>query len=144
MNNLRDLYQLASDNDIGIFCFDLGPIGACAIQDAAGKCYVAIDPMQLSTTAEEAYRVAHELGHCQTGSFYHKFTPLQTRERCEWRAEKLAMLQLLPLSDINRCVRQGYTEPWEISEQLDVPESLVRKALAYYQEQNLQERGVAP
>ena len=137
MADLLDLYDLAEIHNIGVYWFDLGAAESLSLQMEDGSCAIAMDPWRLPTVADETVKLAHELGHCQTGSFYHKLTPLQTRERCEWRAEKWAILQLLPLSDIDRCVRQGYTEPWEISEQLDVPESLVRKALAYYQEQNL-------
>ena len=136
MEKLRELYQLA-DDEVKVYCFEMNAAESCALKSTDGTCYIAIDPMKLTNLADEKHKLAHELGHCETGSFYTRRCPLQTRGRCEWRAEKWAILRLLPKDMLQSYYRAGYTEPREIAEQSTLPEGFVRTVMEYYHEQEL-------
>ena len=81
-----------------------------------GGCAIAIDPWKMNTVAEETVCLAHELGHCETGSFYSPHTAFELRERMENRADKWAIRTLIPKSDLTAALRGGCTELWELAE----------------------------
>ena len=69
MEKLEELYRLAEAHHIPVYCFPLPRCQALSVMDAEGDCQIGIDPMQLESEADEAVKLAHELGHCETGSF---------------------------------------------------------------------------
>ena len=55
-------------------------------------------------TREERYQMmcglfAHELGHCETGSFYNRYAKLDVRQQHENRADKWAIRRLVPMAE---------------------------------------------
>ena len=92
-----------------------------------------VDPMQLASEADEAVKLAHELGHCETGSFYNRYTPLDLRAKPERQAWDWAIERLLPRDQLENAMTAGYQEPYALSEYFGLPEPFVWRALAYYQ-----------
>lgn len=137
MKQLLAFYEMADSDNIVVDCFDLKKCEALSIKTEDGDYYIAVDPMKLKSVAGEKYKLAHELGHCETGSFYTRVCLYEIRERLEWKAEKWAIKKLAPKMDLYTLYRCGYTEPWEIAEQMNLPEDFIRKAMAYYHEQEL-------
>lgn len=137
MEKLRELYRMANDDNIEIYCFKMNAAESMTITNDNQNYYIAIDPMKLKSVADEKYKLAHELGHCETGSLYSRNCLYEIRERLEWKAEKWAIKELAPKMDLYTLYRCGYTEPWEIAEQMNLPEDFIRKAMAYYHEQEL-------
>lgn len=135
MNRLLSLYQMAESDNIVVDCFALEKREAMSLTDDEGDCCIAIDPMKLSSTAEEKWKLAHELGHCYTGSFYTRYSLYEIRERLEWKAEKWAIKKLIPKDELYRCYENGITEPWDIADYFNLPEELVREAMFYYSSQ---------
>lgn len=106
-----------------------------------GQCYIGIDPLQIETEADERVHLAHELGHCVTGSFYSIYSKLDVREKHEVRADRWAIRQLMPVDEFIFVVTQkGITTPWEIAEYFGVTEDFVHKATDYYKLTNKQFR----
>ena len=56
-------------------------------------------------------------------------------EKHEYRANKSAILEFLPLDKIEEAINAGYRELWEISEYLDMPQDFVEKAIKFYKEE---------
>jgi len=131
MDNL-DLFLLADDNGVVVDDFDLHQTPSIAMSDDDGQCYVAIDPAKLGTTADERAHLAHELGHCITGSFYNRHSKLDIRAKHERRANVWAIRQLVPLDKLRGCVKRGLREHWEIAEEFNVPPWFAARAMEYY------------
>lgn len=135
MTNLLSLYQTAEAEDITVDCFDLNNREALSLLDDDGKCYIAINPFKLRSESDELIKLAHEMGHCMTGSFYNRWSTLDLRRKHERRAEIWAIKKVLPEEDLYNMFRKGISEPWELAEELQLPEDFVRKAIAYYYDQ---------
>lgn len=86
------------------------------------------------SSADEAVKLSHELGHCVYGGFYNQYTPLDVREQHENKANKWAVYRLIPWGKLKQAVRDGMTEVWELAEYFDVTEDFMRWAITYYTE----------
>ena len=67
MTDLLDLYGLAEEHGTEIYWFDLGTAESLSLPLEDGSCAIAMDPWRMSTLADEKVKLAHELGHCETG-----------------------------------------------------------------------------
>ncbi len=137
MTDLYMLYQIAERDSIKVDSFDLGSREAISLMDSDNNCYIAIDPFKLSSISDEKTKLAHELGHCETGSFYNVYSDLDVRGKHEHRADKWAFQVLVPKSDLDEAVKTGLTETWELAEYFDVPCEFMQKAITYYHEIDL-------
>lgn len=132
MTPLSRLYHIADQEHIEVDCFDLGKREALSLMDESGSCFIAIDPFQLLSTQDETLKLAHELGHCVTGSFYNIHASLDCRQKHENTADKWAVQQLIPSDALDQAVAEGYTEIWELAEHFDVTEEFMRKAVCLH------------
>ena len=98
-----------------------------------GKSYIAIDPNLIESSADGKVKIAHELGHCETGSFYTRHSPLDVLEKHEYRADKWAAHRLIPPESLADAIKDGYTEPWQLAEKFDVTEEFIRRTIYIYQ-----------
>lgn len=94
--------------------------------------YIGLDYSLLSSPAEEKVACAHELGHNVTGSFYTRNSSPLEKKRAEIKADRYTFKMLLPPEELEDAVRNGYREPWEMAEYLQLPEEFIVKALKYY------------
>ena len=132
---LLELYQLADENNISVYSFDLPQTLSMSVRETDGSCAIAIDPFGLDSTKDEMILLAHELGHCVTGSFYNRYSDLDIREKSEFSADKWAIKKLIPKDELQIAFKQGYTEPWDLAEYFNVTEEFVIKAFNYYKNQ---------
>lgn len=129
---LLELYQLADAEHIAVYSFDLPQTHSLSLMNNDGSCAVAIDPFGLNSTKDEKIRLAHELGHCVTGSFYNRYSDFDIRARSEYKADKWAIKKLIPKDELQAAFEQGYTEPWDLAEYFNVTEEFIIKAVNYY------------
>ena len=129
---LLELYQLADAEHIPVYSFDLPQTHSLSLMNNDGSCAVAIDPFGLNSTKDEKIRLAHELGHCVTGSFYNRYSDFDIKARSEYRADKWAIKKLIPKDELQAAFEQGYTEPWDLAEYFNVTEEFIIKAVNYY------------
>ena len=129
---LLELYQLADEEHIPVYSFDLPQTHSLSLMNNDGSCAVAIDPFGLNSTKDETIRLAHELGHCITGSFYNRYSDFDIKEKSEYKANKLAIKKLIPKDELQAAFKQGYTEPWTLAEYFNVTEEFVIMAVNYY------------
>lgn len=136
MKELKSLYRLAEKRNIEIINLPLPETASMSIE-LQDVCYIGIDNAVLDTNAEERTHLAHELGHCITGSFYNRHTQFDIRQRHENRADKWAVRRLIPPESLDDAVAEGHTELWDLAEFFGVTEEFMKKAVCLYTHGNL-------
>lgn len=139
MRSLQEFYRIAHQNNIVVDHFRLRKREALSVMDSDGECFIAIDPEHISGETDERNKLAHELGHCITGSFYNKYAKCDCRRRHENTADKWAIQQLIPEASLDEAIADGCTELWELAEYFGVSEEFIRKAVCLYVHGNLAE-----
>ena len=127
---VNELYDFAENRDILFLDAPLARCPSLSLLDN-GDCTIVIDHRQIISRADEKVKAAHEIGHCETGAFYNEHS-LETRSRCEYRADKWAIKKLIPEDELLLAFKNGIVEAWELAELFDVTESFVKKACKYY------------
>ena len=130
MTRLQGLYETADGLGLQICYFPMGQITAISTPDG----FIGMDVDKLENTAEETVCLAHEMGHCLTGSFYTVESSLCQQRRCEERADRWAMGQLVPLEELKGLLERGITRPDELAEHFGVTEQFLRKCVQFYKE----------
>ena len=125
-----EMYDFAIDR--GCVLYKAHIPAAVSITIDTGILNIAID--KSLTQSEERVALAHELGHCETGSFYRRGIPGQCRAQLENRANKWAYAELLPEMEIRAAYAAGIIENWDLAEHFGVTEEFVVAALEYYTE----------
>lgn len=103
----------------------------------SGSCYIGMDPFRIESETEERVHLAHELGHCMTGSFYNVYSRLDIRERHEVRADRKAAAWLVPLDELKAAFDCGITEIWNLAEHFCVTEDFMQKTIDGYRVRGL-------
>ncbi len=128
---LDKLYDEAERDNIRIY--SVGMNSVTAISAPCGSGYViGINSNLALSTAQETVCLAHEIGHCKTGSFYTSATEENTVRRYEAKANAWAYKRLIPLEELQTLCDKGTVERWEIAEHFGVTEEFLEKALKYY------------
>ena len=132
MKTLLSLYEIAENDNIDIYCFELPTNESMSLMDDHGHCFIGIDPTLIKSTADEKVKLAHELGHCATGAFYNRYSSLDIRGKHERRADKWAIHRLIPREQFSEALDCRITEVWELAEYFNVTEDYIRKAAELY------------
>lgn len=133
---MESLFAVAYKNGIDVEYHHL-PISESISCEYEGSYYIGIDYSLLFRTKKERVHLAHELGHCMTGSVYKLYSDLDIRERHEYRANKWAAKQLIPPKKLKAALEQGYVDPWDLAERFDVTEDFVRMVFQVYKSQQI-------
>lgn len=128
---LTDLYAFADKRGHVVEPFDCGQRAALTLQ-MEGRCYIALDPLKLSSSADEMTKLGHELGHCEQGAFYNQYSPCDVKQKHENRANKWAIKQLVPEQELYNAYASGCTTPWDLADRFNVTEDFMRMAMCYY------------
>jgi len=137
MTALSTLYEIAEQQNIPVYHFPLQKVGSVSVMDAAGQCSIGLDLPHRRSRNELRVRLAHELGHCVTGSFYNRYSRADVRRLHENRADKYAVRVLISEAALNEAFAQGCTEPWALAERFGVDEAFLKKAVCLYTHGNL-------
>lgn len=129
--NLNTLYDIASDNNIQIDCIDMKSCYCFSLMDNM-QCYIAIDPFKIESEADEKVKLSHELGHCETGSFYNEYATCDIREKHEYRATKWQIKKLIPKDKLLEAYKNGISNNYELAEYFGVTEDFMKKAINFY------------
>ena len=135
--NIQNLYNYALQREIEVLTYPLPRNGSMSLMDESGRCYVGMDEAVLDGSVRERVHLAHELGHCATGSFYNIYAAADLRQKHENRADKWAIRRLVPVTALDDAVADGCTEIWALAERFGVTERFMRKAVCYYVHGNL-------
>ena len=134
---LPTLYDFAKKQRIEVLSYPLPRSGSMSLMTDTGACYIGMDEGVMDGNVQERVHLAHELGHCATGSFYNIYAQVDQRQRHENRADKWAIRKLVPVGALDDAVASGCTEIWALAERFGVTESFMRKAVCYYVHGNL-------
>lgn len=131
---MTNLFNLAEQNNIEVHYAELPQCISVAFSVADSQ-HIGMDYSLISSPELEKTCLAHEIGHCVTGSLYDIGSPYEVRAKNEYKANKWAVHYLIPFEDLKRAILSGYTETWEISDYLNVPQSLVEEAEEIYRKE---------
>ena len=132
MRDVPALYDLATQENIQVIRYPRAENGSMSLQLEDGSCWIGIDESVLDGGVQERVHMAHELGHCLTGSLYNRHTRFDIRQRHENRADKWAISHLIPVDALDEAVADGCCEIWELAERFGVTEQFMKKAVCYY------------
>ena len=135
--DVPELYQLAAKQNISVLTYPLAYNGSLSLQSEDGRCTIAMDQTVQDGAVLERVHLAHELGHCLTGSFYNIHATLDRRQRHENRADKWAIRSLIPVDDLDDAIASGCTELWALADHFGVTEPFMKKAICLYVHGNL-------
>lgn len=133
MEKLTELYQKLIENNIHLFDYRI-PNTKGATIESKHSYGIFIDYNKITSLHDEFNCVAHEYGHCISGSTHRLSSKFDLIKKHEYKADKYAILNLLPKSKIYDAVNAGCREAWQIAEYLDMPQDFVEKAIKLYKE----------
>ena len=125
------LYKIAKRDNISLDIFALPETKSVCI-NSGERFFIALDPTVLNSHAIERVCLAHELGHCKTGSFYNLYSGLDIRAKHEKRADKWAINVLVPEKELNKAISRGCHDVCSLAEHFSVTEDFIKKALKLY------------
>lgn len=137
MIDLPSLYDYAAQQSVSVYWFDLDFAESLSYMDQDQNCFIAMDPWKLKTLAEERTKLGHELGHCETGSFYNRYAKLDIRQKHENRADKWAIRRLVSVDELDAAVADGCEDLWSLADHFGVTPEFMRKAVCWYTHGNL-------
>lgn len=117
---------------IDVKSFRMQKMSSLSMIDADGECLVALDPDKIESIADEKVKLAHELGHCKTGSFYNTAATCDVRGKHEHQADYWAAKKLVPPEELRAALNDGIDEYWELAEKFDVTEDFMRRVVEIY------------
>lgn len=129
--NLIDIRNKIEDNGINIFPFGISDVKAVTIE-VDNRYGIFVNHNEISNTDEEFCVLAHEYGHCKSGTTHKLNSSFSLVCQHEYRADRQSIIDLLPVSKIREAVRKGCQTLYEIAEYVDMPESFVSKAIQHY------------
>ncbi len=127
-----DLYNFAESRDISVDDFNKINLKSLVVELSPGEYAIAINEKNL-TNAQKKVCLAHELGHCETGSFYNVNNPLDLICKHEARATRWSIKELVSKDELHEAVMNGYTQLWELAEHFDLPQDFMQKIVCYYE-----------
>lgn len=136
MTEIKQLYDAAEQQNIPVLSFPLPECGSVSVMEGQA-CAIGMDERVRDGSVLERVHLAHELGHCVTGSFYNIHAARDIRRRHENVADKWAVRRLVPVEQLDDAIASGCTELWELAEHFGVTEPFMRKAVCYYVHGNL-------
>nr|DAN81416.1 MAG TPA: IrrE protein [Caudoviricetes sp.] len=135
-NDLLGLYAYAERRNIDVDWIPMRRATSLSVPLGDGYA-IALDPWKLGTIAQETVCLAHELGHCETGSFYNQYAALDVRQRHENRADKWAIRRLVPEDDLDAAMADGCDTIPALADRFGVTEPFMAKAVCWYAHGNL-------
>ena len=133
MTNLNNLYEVLDDEGIALDCFAMEEAESFSLIHK-GNCIIVINPLVLKSNSDERVKLAHEIGHCKTGSFYNMYAKLDIRAKHERRADKWAIKKLIPRDKLINAYKNGICDNSELAEHFGITEDFLQTALKYYNE----------
>lgn len=126
-----NLYEMASLKGITIkFCCLPQNKSVSACMD--NRYFIGVDSSLIVSSAEEKTKLAHELGHCITNSFYDVESPLDVRGKHEYEANKWAVKKLIPKDELEFAIKNGCDEVWKLAVHFDVSYEFIEQAIYFY------------
>ena len=124
-----ELYRIAERDGITVDRFSLNENKSVSVCMDGGL-FVGLDGK--IDGADEKVCLAHELGHCETMSFYNLYSSLDVRGKHERRANVWAIKKLIPKSKYLWALKHGYEDIYSLAEYFGVTPEFAKKTAEYY------------
>lgn len=129
--NIDKVYKKIQSNGIELMHFGLPNIKSVSVE-TGGKYGIFINHKEIENSDEEFCVLVHEYGHCMTGSTHPPYSPMDIISKHEYKADRKAVLDFLPINRMKTAIKDGCRTIYEFSEYLDLPEQFVVKAFQHY------------
>ena len=129
--NIDEVYAKIQENGIKVLHFGLNNIKSVSVE-VNNRYGIFINHKEIENSDEEFIVATHEYGHCITRSTHPPYSPLDIIAKHEYKADRRAVLDFLPIDNIKSAIKNGCRSAYEFSEYLDVPERFVIKAFYHY------------
>lgn len=100
--------------------------------DLQDKKCIYINRPNIQSLDDEFRVLAHEYGHIESGAMHKLDSGLDLIGRHEYRANRKAVLEFLPVDLLIEAKEKGCKQPYEVAEYLNVPEEFVNLAYEHY------------
>ena len=137
VNSTLELYTYANQHGIDVDWVPMYRAASLSVPLPGNTYAIALNPWKMDTIARETVSLAHELGHCETGSFYNRWAMLDLRKKHEHRADKWGIQYLIPVAALDQAVADGHGDIPALAEHFGVTEDFMRKAVCWYTHGNL-------
>ena len=124
---MKALYEIAEQNSIDIDYFPMKVLKGLSIPGA-----IALNPKLIDTQQEEREILAHELGHQMRYAFYRFSDSDITKARAEERANRWAVMQLVPIDELQKAFKSGCTMIWQLAEYFNVSDKFMQNVIRIY------------
>lgn len=129
--NIDNVYKKINDNGIKVFSYNIPETKAVTIE--MNKKYgIFINHDLIKDTDEEFLIATHEYGHCMSGATHKLNSEYDLICQHEYRADRRAVLDFLPIEKLYEAIDQGCQTVYEFAKQLELPEEFVAKAFKHY------------
>ena len=129
---IEELREVADSRGIEVYDFPMKELRAVAL--ASG--HIAIDRSKMASDTEYKCVLAHEIGHCETDSFYTMQTSEQVRELCERKANRFAAELLVPFSKLVHAIHErGICIARTLAKLFDVTLEFINMVLELYEQE---------
>lgn len=131
IRKIDSLYDIAEKNNIPIDENCPKNIKSMSVRFYDGSKVIGLSDDD-DTEYTKLERLAHEMGHCMTESFYEGYSPFEIREKHEYKANAWAVNEIVPFAELCKAVKKGYRELWELAEHFNVSSRFMEKAITIH------------
>lgn len=129
--DLSKIYNKIEADNIKVFPFGVDKLKAVTIE-TENKYGIFVNHKEIEDANDEFCVLAHEYGHCASGTTHKLNSPYDLIERHEYRADRQSILEFLPIEMMQKALNKGCIHTYEFAEYLDIPEDFVRLAFKHY------------
>lgn len=133
MVNMQAVFDAATARGIYLTHYSTGDLKAVTLE-INERYAIFIDFFAFNSLREIKSVAAHEIGHVATGTTHKVDSPFDLIARHEWRANRWAYENFLPVEELQAAFAAGCCEAWELAEWFDLPEKTIKNALRFYTE----------
>ena len=128
---IEQLYDIAASKGIEIDDVPMRELRAVSFPEG----WIAIDKRKFCSEAELKCELAHEIGHCETGSFYRGGAQTRERDKNERSANFYAAELLLPMSELMKAMHGGILFANILARMYDVTKEFAEMVLELYDQE---------
>ena len=129
---IEQLYEIAESRGIEIDDFPMRELRAVSISDG----WIAVDRDKFTSDTEYKCVLAHEIGHCETRSFYTLHTNVTIKEINERQANRYAAELLVPFSKLCHAMHErGILLAKTLAMMFDVTVEFINMVLDLYEQE---------
>ncbi|MFV0553051.1 MAG: ImmA/IrrE family metallo-endopeptidase [Anaerorhabdus sp.] len=133
---MDDLLKYADKNNYQVLFHKTNEIRSFSME-LQQKLYINLDETQFESEIEKRVCLAHEIGHCISGTTYTLNHSKLYRGSAEYKADYRAAQLLVPIEKLKECISKGIAEKYNLAEFFGITEEFVERTLYIYNNKGL-------